>query len=265
MSGFTKIIGVSLDNITKIVGINAENSEKVIGVSASDGGGGNIIPGTFLEEEKGHDPTFTDSGTQSNSGLAINLQTDAGVSYDSGTGETTNTEFTISWWLNLANTSNNTTGNKGVFGRRNSGSEFALEFNGASASAFAARLTYRDNNGSRISRFNNSISASIIATWTHFAIRIKEESSTLKVRLFVNGNPEIVGRVPLGHRFLPSTSEGTGLNFGSLGGSLFSTKSITGEFDSIQIGDGVALTDDQISAIAGQSDRQMSIETAAQL
>ena len=264
MSGFTKVIGIALDNITKVIGTSVENAEKVLGISPSGEGGGEVA-GTFLEEEKGHNPTFVDSGTQSNSGLSINLQTDAGVSYDSGTGETTNTEFTISWWLNLANTNNNTTGNKGVFGRRKSGSEFALEFNGASSNSFAARLTYRDNNGSRISRFNNSISASIIATWTHFAIRIKEESSSLKVRLYVNGNSVIVGTVSSGHRFLPSISEGTGLNFGSLGGNLFSTKSITGEFDSIQIGDGVALSDSQIAAIANQSDRQMSIETAAGL
>ena len=47
-------------------------------------------------------------------------------------------------------------------------------------------------------------------------------------------------------------------------GAGFQSNSVKGQFDSMQIADGTALTDSQVAAIAGQADRQMSIETAAQ-
>ena len=44
-----------------------------------------------------------------------------------------------------------------------------------------------------------------------------------------------------------------------------SGKSVKGQFDSMQIEDGIALTDAQVAAIAAQTDRQMGIEAASQL
>ena len=218
----------------------------------------------FIEEEMGYSSEFTDNGTNPNQGLTVNLETNAGVSYDSVTGETTNTEFIISWWYKMDNTTNNTTGFKLFFGNKGDGASvkrFSLTLGGPNSLRFQTTKT----DGSNSSKFVSGIGGSILETYTHFAIRIAEENggTELRARVFVNGTNYVSSDAyPITHRFLPSNKV---LGFGHTNGKIFASKSVTGEFDSIQIGDGVTLTDSQIAAIANHTDRNMTIATASAL
>ncbi len=268
MSTFTKVIGVALDNITKVLSVSVENAEKVLGVGPSGGGGGEVA-GTFFEEEAGH-TIFNDTSTHPAGNFTVNLNSNGYVAYDSGTGETVNDEFTISWWQNLSNVSNNQSGNKAVFGRGNAGTRrFGCDW-GLGSNSMTARIIH-NNGSSNITKFKNGVSVTLINTWNHFAIRIKDTGSALNIDLFVNGSKITMqngqNTAPQGTKILPPLSNPT-LGWGGFAsgtGKMFGSKSVTGQIDSIQIGDGVALTDSQIAAIAGQSDRQMSIETASGL
>ena len=53
MSGFTKIIGVAVDNVTKLIGINPQNMEKMMGVAPAGDGGGDEGEAAGLEERVG--------------------------------------------------------------------------------------------------------------------------------------------------------------------------------------------------------------------
>jgi len=267
MSGFTKVLGVAVDSITKIIGISPESMEKIIGIAPADDGGGEVA-GTFFEEEAGHS-IFNDTSTATAGNFTVNLNTGGYVSYDSGTGESVNDEFTISWWQNLSNVSNNQSGNKAIFGRGISGTRFGCDW-GIGLTSITARLIHNDGTNN-ISKFKTGVSVTLINNWNHFVVRIKDTGSALNLDLFINGSKITMqngqNTAPQGTKIMPPLSSPT-LGWGGFAtgtGKIFGTTSVTGQIDSIQIGDGVALTDSQIAAIAGQSDRQMSIETAAGL
>ena len=270
MSTFTKVIGVALDNITKVLSVSVENAEKVLGGGPSGDGGGEVA-GTFFEEDAGH-TIFNDTSTFTAGNFTVNLDTNGYVAYDSATGETVNDEFRISWWQNLSNVSNNQSGNKAVFGRGGSGvgaRRFGCDW-GIGLTSITARLLHY-NGSSNITKFKTGVSVTLINNWNHFAIRIEDTGSALNLDLFINGSKISMqngqNTAPQGTKILPPLSDPT-LGWGGFAsgtGKAFGSQSVTGQIDSIQIGDGVALTDSQIAAIAGQSDRQMSIETAAGL
>ena len=100
--------------------------------------------------------------------------------------------------------------------------------------------------------------------WTHVALVCRSDGSQLVIDSYLNGN-KLSGHIgtaptkPLGTKLLPPESN---TRWG-LGGNWLSGKTIKGKIDSMQIKDGVALTDEQVADIAAQTDRQMSIETAA--
>jgi hypothetical protein len=104
-----------------------------------------------------------------------------------------------------------------------------------------------------------NIGVSMVGVWTHVAIVIRNDSSNTVASLYLNGSK--LGNsisYPLGTKFFPPSTHQT-FKFGAG----FQTTSVKGQFDSMQIADGVALTDAQVAMIANQSDRQMFIETAA--
>lgn len=259
MSGFTKVIGVGLDNITKVVGTSVENAEKVLGVGPSGDGG--EVAGTFLEEEKGHSPHFNDTNHSKNAGIGFNLDTDGIVAYSGG--EPVNQEFTISFWTNL-NASGQVANNLGIMGCdvgtvSGVNRQFRVDLGGGSALTSATVSTKIRTT----TIFNhNNVSLNLAGNWSHFAFVAKSDGANLKFRIYVNGNQlPNVGTFSLGTKILPPSSN----DKLRIGGGGQQNRSVKGLFDSIQIGDGIALTGTQVAAIAGQSDRLMSIETASQL
>ena len=211
---------------------------------------------SFIEELKGHDPYFTTNssltGLQHN--LQLNLNTDGIMAYGSD-GETVEEEFTISWWMDLDTSQD--AGVVSVLGNYALPNRFALKISGAITSN--AHITTQIGGATM---FNNNSGLSVAGAWVHGAYTCKSNGSNLIVSIFINGT-KLGGTktYSLGTKLLPSTSND---NFG-FGSSGMSGKSVKGSFDSIQFGDGVALTDAQVAAIAAQSDRQMSIATASGL
>jgi hypothetical protein len=259
MSTFTKVIGVALDSITKVLSVSVENAEKVLGVGPSGGGG--EVAGTFLEEEKGHSPHFNDTNSAKLAGIGFDLNTDGIIAYSGG--EPVNQEFTISFWANL-NSSGQAANNLGLMGADAEtiggvNRKFRVDLGGGSAltsATMSARI------GSTIIFNHNNVSLNLAGNWSHFAFVAESDGSNLKFKTYVNGNQlPGVGTFSLGTKIMPPSSN----DKLRIGGGGQQNKSVKGLFDSIQIGDGVALTASQVSAIAGQSDRQMSIGTAAGL
>tara|TARA_R110000772_G_scaffold266141_1_gene388205 strand:- start:49 stop:963 length:915 start_codon:yes stop_codon:yes gene_type:complete len=100
----------------------------------------------------------------------------------------------------------------------------------------------------------------MVGVWTHVAIVIKNDSLNTIASLYLNGNklPNTISE-PLGTKFFPPSSASQVFKFGAG----FNNTSVKGQFDSMQIADGTALTDSQVAAVADQSDRLMTMETAA--
>ena len=261
MSTFTKVVGVALDSITKVLSVSVENAEKVLGVGPSGGGG--EVAGTFLEEEKGFSPHFNDTNSSKNAGIGFNLNTDSIIAYSGG--EPVNQEFTISFWLNL-HASGQAANNLGLMGLDvgtvgGVNRQFKVDLGGGSGGSFTSGHISARVRTATIFNFNN-VSLNLSGNWVHFAFVAQSDGSNLKLRFYANGSQlPNVGTFSLGTKLLPPSSNDL-IRFGGGGQQ---NKSMKGLLDSIQIGDGVALTASQVSAIASQSDRQMSIGTAAGL
>jgi hypothetical protein len=231
--------------------------------------GGNAIAGTFLEDMPAviarapsafSSGIYTDNGQGGGQGISVFLNDDDILEYDSITNETVNDEFTISWWMNL--NSSQTAHNLGLAG-----------MNMGQVNGVVRRFVFDLGNGSTLvnphfmsytrgprTTMNLNTGVSMAGVWTHVAIVIKNDSSNTVASLYLNGNklPNSISE-PLGTKFFPPSSHQV-FKFGAG----FQSNSVKGQFDSMQIADGTALTDSQVAAIAGQADRQMSIETAAQ-
>ncbi len=230
--------------------------------------GPEVIAGTFLEDIDSviaRDPSkfsngiYTDNNSARTGGMQVLLKDDGVLEYDLNTNETVNDEFTISWWMNLD--SSQAANNLGLAGM-NVGSvndevrRFAFDLGGGSSLTNPHFISY-----TRGPRTTNNLSTGIpmAGAWTHVAIVIANDGSNIIASLYLNGsklNNSI--SYPLGTKFFPPASHQTFI----FGGG-YQTKSVKGQFDSMQISDGVALTESQVAMIAAQSDRQMSIETAA--
>lgn len=200
----------------------------------------------------------TDSNNNSGgSGLIVKLETDGLIAYDSGTGETVNDEFTISFWADLDSLS----GNRYFIGT-DQGRRLYFYIGGTTNSTF--RMGWH-NGSSNQQHFKTS--AGDFTSWTHFVIRVEETSTNIVISAFINGaKVGLSGSqlAPLGTKILPPQSN-EDFKFGGTVGKGSSTNSVSGQYDSIQFGDGIALTDSQIAAMYAQSDRQMTIATASGL
>ena len=231
-------------------------------------GGGNVIAGTFLEDistviarqpSKISSGIYTDNSHGGSIGMSVLLKDDGILAYDPNTNETVNDEFTISWWMNLdASQAASNLGLAGINVGQVSGvvRRFAFDLGNGSALIDPHFISYT-RNPKTTNNLNTGVS--MAGVWTHVAIVIKNDGSNTVGSIYLNGSKLNNGfSYPLGTKvFPPSTHQ----EF--MFGAGFQSSSVKGQFDSMQIADGTALTDSQVAAIAGQADRQMSIETAA--
>ena len=202
---------------------------------------------------------YTDNGSGGGQGISVFLNDDDILEYDSITNETVNDEFTISWWMNL--NSSQAANNLGLAGM-NMGQvngvvrRFVFDLGGGSTLVNPHFMSY--TRGPRTT-MNLNTGVSMAGVWTHVAIVIKNDSSNTVASLYLNGNklPNSISE-PLGTKFFPPSSHQV-FKFGCG----YQSKSVKGQFDSMQIADGTALTDSQVAAIYNQSDRLMTIAEAA--
>ena len=199
-------------------------------------------------------------------GMTVLLSTDGVIEYSGG--QPVNDEFTISWWMlpdaSQAANALGVMGEEWAFQQK-----YGLQIGNVGGSfsqpSYAIKVKQLNVN------FNSTSTNGDIGdgNYHHFAIRCEAVGTNLVNKLFVDGVlltetggfANIQGNVPPGTKLLPPESSQT-FKFGS---SNTTGKSIKAQFDSMQIGDGIVLTDSQIAAIAAQSDRQMSIATASGL
>jgi len=238
--------------------LGADESFTVAPEGGQQGGGNPPPQASFLEELDRFnftDGIVTDNHSGMGHGLTLNLDGDDIISYD-GNGQPVEEEFTISWWMNLDTTQD--AGTVSVLGRYN-----------PPADRFALKVGGNINGNAHITTqigtqtmFNTNSGMAVAGDWVHAAYTCKSNGSNLVVSLYINGTklPGTKG-YPLGTKILPSSSNES-FGFGYSGAS---GKSVKGQFDSIQIEEGIALTDAQVAAIAGQTDRLMGIEAASQL
>jgi len=235
----------------------ADESFVVESEGGEEGGGEEGPQANFLEDlARFNFPTgiITDNGSGMGHRVVFNLNTDNVIAYG-GDGEAVEEEFTISWWMNLNSTQ--AAGVVSVLGNYALPNRFALKVSGNITSN--AHIT--TNIGTQV-MFNNHTGIAVAGDWVHGAYTCKSDGSNLIVSLYINGT-KLPGTksYALGTKLLPSTSNASF----SVGGSGMSGKTAKGQFDSIQIEDGIALTDAQVAAIAAQTDRQMGIEAASLL
>jgi hypothetical protein len=202
---------------------------------------------------------YNDNNHAGNGGMQVLLKDDGVLEYDPSTNETVNDEFTISWWMNLD--ASQVAGNLGLAGI-NVGQvngvvrRFAFDLGGGSA---LTNPHFTSNTRNPMTTNNLSTGVSMAEVWTHVAIVIKNDSSNIVGSIYLNGaRLSNSFSYPLGTKVFPPSSHQT-----FIFGSGFQSKSVKGQFDSMQISDGVALTDPQVLAIYDQSDRQMTIAEAA--
>ncbi len=189
----------------------------------------------------------------------VSLDTDGIVDFNVD-GTRTEEEMTLSMWFNPDSTS--WTGWKYIAGNAaDSNNEFrlAISKNGSGNIEFKTILWDLWTGSPK------GISSKPLAAgeWTHLAMTWSYNGSTYDLKLFVDGVK--CGELLNQNRNLMKMASNRNFALGALafGGSVTGS-SLPCSIDSVQIKSGTALTDSQVAAIAGQADRQMSIETAAQ-
>tara|TARA_Y100001972_G_scaffold18360_1_gene20796 strand:- start:292 stop:1434 length:1143 start_codon:yes stop_codon:yes gene_type:complete len=237
----------------------AANESFIVAPEGGDEGGGNPPPqANFLEELDRFNFTngiINDNGSGQGHRTRFNLDTDNIIAYG-GDGQPVEEEFTISWWMYI--NSSQDAGNISLFGRYDPPADrFACSLGGN----LSSNIHFPTYIGTQV-MFNSNTGIGVADQWVHVAYTCKSNGSNLILSLYVNGNKlNRTKSFPLGSKLLPSTASAEI----SIGGSGMSGKSAKGQFDSIQIEDGIALTDAQVAAIAAQTDRQMGIEAASLL
>ncbi len=233
-----------------------------------EGGGGNVIAGTFVEELTSASNNLSNGALITNnvfvkpanaSVTLVSLDTDGIVDFNVD-GTRTEEEMTLSMWFNPDSTS--WTGWKYIAGNAaDSNNEFrlAISKNGSGNIEFKTILWDLWTGSPK------GISSKPLAAgeWTHLAMTWSYNGSTYDLKLFVDGVK--CGELLNQNRNLMKMASNRNFALGALafGGSVTGS-SLPCSIDSVQIKSGTALTDSQVAAIAGQADRQMSIETAAQ-
>ena len=238
----------------------AENESYTVESEGEEGGGDPASPpANFLDDlERLNLPNgiYTDNGHGMTHMLKFYLNGDNIIEYGND-GQPAEEEFTISWWMKLNNSQ--AANSVSILGA-DSPKRFSMNITGASANGIPnPNVQVRVGNNYI---FNNGTGVAMGGNWVHCAITCKSNGSNLIVRVYLNGNKLPGSRsFALGSKLLPSAAN----DQFSFGGSGQSGKSVKGQFDSMQIEDGIALTDEQVAAIAAQTDRQMGIEAASQI
>jgi hypothetical protein len=206
---------------------------------------------------------YNDVSSAQGVGMIVKLNTDGVLQYDPNTNETVNDEFTISWWMNLPFFAG--AGNRGFVGCNTgkippvSGDVRNFSFDLGSVGSNYNNVTFNVSAGPAGQNTFNPNLGSIESTWTHVGATFKASGTGFILTIYLNGQPLPTTKAfAAGMKlFPPSTHEDFKFGAGK------HTPSVKGQFDSMQIGDGVVLTDSQMLAIYNQSDRQMTIAEAA--
>tara|TARA_Y100000114_G_scaffold44149_1_gene39747 strand:- start:747 stop:1877 length:1131 start_codon:yes stop_codon:yes gene_type:complete len=226
----------------------------------SEGGEGGESPAqpNFLNllERLPNPGILTDNGHGMDHMIRFRLNNDNIIAYGDD-GQPVDEEFTISWWMKLNNSQ--AANSISILGQ-DSPKRFSMNMTAAKTNGIP-----NPNIQVRIGNqyiFNNGIGVAMGGNWIHCAITCKSNGSNLVVSVYIDGNKLPSSRsFALGSKLLPSAAN----DLFSFGGSGQSGKSAKGQFDSIQIEGGIALTDEQVAAIAAQTDRLMGIESASQI
>ena len=236
--------------------------------SQGSGGGGNVIAGTFIEELTSASNNLSNGALITNnvfvkpanaSVTLVSLDADGIVNFNAD-GTRTEEEMTLSMWFNPDSTS--WTGWKYIAGNAvDSNNEFRL----AISKDGSGNIEFKTILWDLWTGSPKGISSKPLAAgeWTHLGMTWSYNGSTYDLKLFVDGVK--CGELLNQNRNLMKMASNRNFALGALafGGSVTGS-SLPCSMDSVQIKSGTALTDSQVAAIAGQSDRQMSIETAAQ-
>jgi hypothetical protein len=203
--------------------------------------------------------------TNSNGFTKVDVNSD-GIIQFAGTNPV-NTDFTLSFWFRPDQDFG--TGHNYVLGKVAAGLEPNTEFRIAMAKTSSGYTQLKPILGGLWTSTPTAVStnAFTIGNWYHCAITYKYNSSTSKyeLRTYIDGAPG-GSNLNLTYSLLTAFKNNRGFGIGKLvhGSSTLGTSLIC-SFDSIQLGDGIVLTDSQIAAIYAQSNRQMSIATASGL
>ena len=230
-------------------------------------GGGNVIAGTFLEELASASSNLSNGALITNnvfvkpgnaSATWVSLDADGIVDFNVD-GTRTEEEMTLSMWFNPDSTS--WTGWKYIAGNAaDSNNQFSL----AISKDGSGNIEFKTILWDLWTGSPKGISSKpfVAGEWTHLAMTWSYNGSTYDLKLFVDGVK--CGELLNQNRNLMKMASNRNFGMGAyaFGGS-FGGNSLPCSMDSVQIKSGTALTDSQVAAIAGQSDRQMSIETAA--
>jgi len=230
-------------------------------------GGGNVIAGTFLEELASASSNLSNGALITNnvfvkpgnaSATWVSLDADGIVDFNVD-GTRTEEEMTLSMWFNPDSTS--WTGWKYIAGNAaDSNNQFSL----AISKDGSGNIEFKTILWDLWTGSPKGISSKpfVAGEWTHLAMTWSYNGSTYDLKLFVDGVK--CGELLNQNRNLMKMASNRNFALGAyaFGGS-FGGNSLPCSIDSVQIKSGTALTDSQVAAIAGQADRQMSIETAA--
>lgn len=256
MATINKIDGINVSVITKLIGRERAAFAKR---TRHTFGGGASSSGSFIEDNAGFtgvagvsNGIWTDNGSGQGNYSGINLSTANIIDYTNG--EATSDEFTISWWQNLD--SSQAAANIAVLGQHGRlkvdlGNVGTGITNPHFKVTFGATLDYVQNTNTGVQ---------MGSTWVHCAVVCKSDGSQLVISSYLNGTKlSNTGTKSLGTKLLPNDAT----EF-RIGGHAGSGSSVKGQFDSIQVSS-TPLDDYQVGALAGQSDRQMTIAEAAAL
>lgn len=229
------------------------------------------IAGTFLEElttslnningAQFSNGIFSKIATSGNQGATIDLESEGIVQFNAD-GSRVDEELTLSFWFRPDAQAGWNTGWRYVAGNGGqSGNEFRLAVSENSNGNIEFRPIIENLwTGSPRAAGSRAFTA---GEWYHIALTYTSNGSGYDLKMFVDGvkGAELLNQNMNLMKF-PNQKK-FGMGGYSYGGSISANSAPIHSIDSLQIGDGVALTEAQVALIAGQSDRQMSIETAA--
>ncbi len=191
MSGFTKIIGVAVDNITKLIGITPANMEKVFGVAPS-GDGGDEGEGEGLEESlsgtRVGDASLS-SGVLSLDGNGDYLRIPDADSLDPAGGN-----FSIRFWFNAASfpsSSNDNILNK-IAPWKGWAVTLSTSTNIGGSNLSSGGITFYSNHISSGSGSHKGVvpsSGIFLNTWHHVVVTINSSNSEFKI--YFDGSNEL--------------------------------------------------------------------------
>ena len=195
MSGFTKIIGVAVDNVTKLIGINPQNMEKMMGVAPAGGddeGGGDEGEGAGLEESGSG--TLVGNASLSSGVLSLDGNGDYFRIPDADNLDPAGGNFTVRFWFNAASFPSNS--NDNIINKIAPWKGYAITLststNIGGTNLSAGGISFYTNHVSYGGGSHKGVVPSggiSLNTWHHVAVTIN--SSTSQFKIYFDGSPEL--------------------------------------------------------------------------